>query len=219
MRKTALHVSTYNYKFYFIGTSGVQADCPSGFVPIHAAVDVHTYVRPIAKQLRFAIVDAFDFTPLFNYFTNTSIDISVFAPHSAVRPRFTVPVDFLQGTKFGGTHLFNLTLAFAATAVHPVRLSGVTFLDLHNVTIDRTVHDSLEADPNSYAEIELCSVTIRIKSAYVNKFSDCESDRAPIGSHSRRSTKPSTIASSGGLSIAVCRRSTEQSTNCSTFST
>jgi hypothetical protein len=165
MVKSQTKVGTFNYKFCYLGASGNQAQCPAGFVGFHDYNDIKSRVHPIAKQLRFAILEAFDFCPIFDYFTNTSIDISVFAPHPGnTRPQFTVPVEFLHGKKFGETHLFNLTLTFNETGARDVVLSDVTHLDLHNVSVDASVHNSLslrgcqdtprlEADPYSYHEL------------------------------------------------------------------
>jgi hypothetical protein len=164
-KKPNSHPSDFTYKFCWAGTAQQQADCPPTFLRVHDILNVKNHVKPIAKQLRFAMIDHLDFCPIFDYFTNTSIDISIFSPHPVARPNLTVPIDFLHGNKFGETHLGNLTLRFNDThSANVVTLSNVTHLDLHNVTIDKTVHDSLApkgcadaqriaADPYSYAQL------------------------------------------------------------------
>jgi hypothetical protein len=109
-----------------------------------------------------------DFTYDFSYFNGTQINIRVFAP-AVVRadghvPKFTVPHTFLAGSKFGEIHLHNLTLAFTHVADPKVELSEIVHLDLHNVTWDSSVVNSLQAngcrdtpyiqsDPISFAHI------------------------------------------------------------------
>jgi hypothetical protein len=103
-------VNAANYKFCYLGATGNASLCPPNFLQFHDVATIRSAVKPIAKQLRFALLDSFDFTSIFDYFTNTSIDISIFAPRRTPAVVLTVPIEFLHGTKFGVTHLFNLTL-------------------------------------------------------------------------------------------------------------
>jgi hypothetical protein len=165
VKKSDAHVNQFNYKFCYAPEGADTSACPPGFVVIATASSVTQYVKPIAKQLRFAILQSFDLTPVFNYFTNTSIDVNVFSPHPIARPDLIVPVAFLYGNKFGETRLANLTLKFDHIQNPPIPLSDVIHLELHNVSIDTSVLQSLAphgcdgtprlaADPYSYHALQ-----------------------------------------------------------------
>jgi hypothetical protein len=105
----------------------------------------------------------------FDYFVSTGINITVnasYIPQAWRRLTLTVPYDFLDGPRFSWIHLYNIELMFSETPLEPIKLSQITHLDMHNVTIDPTsVLDNLEengcndtdvirADPYSYVQIQ-----------------------------------------------------------------
>jgi hypothetical protein len=163
-------IGSYAHNFCYAGSASVASvadSCPPSFAVIRQPMEVPLYLQPSAKQLQFAILDDFNFCPVFDFLTNTAINISVVGCFN--RFNFTVPIDFLHGTKFCEIRLSQLTLKFNATVHPPLKLSYPGILNFSNMSFDRTVLESLapggcantrllSSDPSTYTFLVNCCV-------------------------------------------------------------
>jgi hypothetical protein len=165
VKRDLLHVRDFNYRFCWAeGVANAVDVCPKDYAILQNTRSFSSFCEPTARTVRLALIT--DFSYDFAFFTATQINIRVFAPRGGrtSSPRLTVPVSFLAGDKFGEIHLHNLTLAFSSVANPKVEIAQVVHLDLHNVSFDASVVNSLqtngcrdtpfiEADPISYSHI------------------------------------------------------------------